>query len=203
MGEIHERLNHIISRGDSLTPADTRRSDSEQQARITIAGQHLDRLIAQRDAWQDTAELAETRLNDMVKQRNDWRYLALHDEMTGCLNRRGLFNEADTNSYRYCYMIDVDGLKVINDTVSHAAGDIHIKTVVTILNEIAQTGNGIVARVGGDEFILLMHDMVYIAQNDMFSHGWVEISRYGDLDQAINRADARMMTRKRQRKLEN
>lgn len=54
-------------------------------------------------------------------------------------------------------MVDVDGLKKINDTHGHAAGDAHLHAVAQALRAVVREGDG-AYRVGGDEFVVLLAD---------------------------------------------
>jgi diguanylate cyclase (GGDEF)-like protein len=54
--------------------------------------------------------------------------------------------------------MDLDRFKFINDTLGHAYGDLLLKQVSTRLEKSSGSGN-MVARVGGDEFILLITDL--------------------------------------------
>lgn len=157
-----------------------------------------------------TREIAEdsARINALLDELAGWKTRALtaefdatHDPMTGCLNRKGLYDAYANQAFKYAYVIDVDGLKKINDTLGHAAGDQLIKTVVTKLNAMALVGRGIVARVGGDEFILLMDKLIMTGKVEHFSHGWARINNPSGLDEALNKADTEMYTRKYSRKL--
>ncbi|HYZ14818.1 MAG TPA: GGDEF domain-containing protein [Candidatus Acidoferrum sp.] len=83
---------------------------------------------------------------------------ALEDELTGALNRRGLFAQLEQAPLRgLLFAIDLDRFKTINDRFGHAAGDIVLKRVVSALHETAGD-QGIVARIGGDEFIVVVPD---------------------------------------------
>lgn len=94
------------------------------------------------------------------------RFLALHDPLTGLSNRR-LFNEILEHSintterrksiFALLY-IDLDQFKPVNDTYGHEAGDIVLKTVAQRLLEDSRDADHI-ARIGGDEFVIILHDI--------------------------------------------
>jgi len=88
--------------------------------------------------------------------------LARHDPLTGLANRRVLQAElpslvAQSHSRDRCavFAIDLDHFKPINDAFGHEAGDAVLVEVAARLNQIV-SDDGIVARVGGDEFVLAM-----------------------------------------------
>ncbi len=93
------------------------------------------------------------------------RCLSVTDELTGLLNRRGFFTLADQqlkiadrNERRVFFLFaDLDDLKVINDTYGHREGDLALFSTANILKEIFRDSD-IIARVGGDEFAVLMTD---------------------------------------------
>jgi len=87
-------------------------------------------------------------------------YLSYHDQLTGLYNRRFYEEELyriDTakNLPLTIAMGDVNGLKLTNDAFGHAAGDLLIKTVARILKRESRNED-IVARIGGDEFVILL-----------------------------------------------
>jgi two-component system cell cycle response regulator len=91
--------------------------------------------------------------------------LALRDELTGLYNRRGLLAIGE-HARRQCLrssrsfalvQIDMDGLKTINDTFGHAAGDQAIAATAAILRCTFRESD-IVARLGGDEFVAIALD---------------------------------------------
>jgi diguanylate cyclase (GGDEF)-like protein len=101
----------------------------------------------------DAAEKTETEL----------RYLADHDPLTALLNRRAFRARLDTYvsfSARYggqgaVMVIDLDGLKEVNDRLGHQQGDNLIRRVAATLRERVRSTD-IVARLSGDEFAVLM-----------------------------------------------
>jgi diguanylate cyclase (GGDEF)-like protein len=97
------------------------------------------------------------------KTEAELRYLADHDSLTGLLDRRRFRSELDSYvsfSARYggrgaVMIIDIDGLKSVNDSLGHQAGDNLIRQIAKILRERARTTD-IVARLSGDEFAVLI-----------------------------------------------
>lgn len=91
--------------------------------------------------------------------------LAITDELTGLYNRRGFRLMAEQelrhaqriNAETVLLSIDVDNFKTINDTFGHYEGDRVLKLVAKTLNESFR-GTDIIARWGGDEFIVLALD---------------------------------------------
>lgn len=86
------------------------------------------------------------------------------DPLTGLLNRRGVEEEVDQalaagKKNMALLMLDIDNLKQINDTWGHLKGDEVLQKVAQVLR---QTGgpDSIVGRIGGDEFVLVMWDVV-------------------------------------------
>ena len=88
--------------------------------------------------------------------------LSVRDELSGLYNRRGFFEAATAilgkpeNIAEDSLVIfaDIDGMKKINDTYGHAEGDVAILTTTHILTSVFR-GEDIVARMGGDEFVVL------------------------------------------------
>jgi two-component system cell cycle response regulator len=89
------------------------------------------------------------------------RNLSLTDELTGLYNRRGFLTLAterrklaNRNGETFMvFLADLDGLKPINDTHGHGAGDQALKKTAQILRECFRTSD-IIARIGGDEFAI-------------------------------------------------
>jgi diguanylate cyclase (GGDEF)-like protein len=93
-------------------------------------------------------------------------HLATHDPLTNLPNRRGLYeelNELIYRSRRYKYSsaviyVDLDGFKHVNDHFGHEAGDRLLTQVATNFKAIVRQTDS-VARIGGDEFIVLITDI--------------------------------------------
>ncbi|WP_424984303.1 diguanylate cyclase domain-containing protein [Maritalea sp. S77] len=91
------------------------------------------------------------------------RFLAQHDALTGLPNRLQFDNELDKiiaeEALDRCAILcmDLDKFKAVNDTFGHQAGDAVIRTVAQRVAAVIGE-KGMAARVGGDEFIILLRD---------------------------------------------
>lgn len=90
--------------------------------------------------------------------------LALTDELTGLINRRGLMTslkrelaavERDPDAEGMVIMVDLNGFKQVNDTCGHNAGDAYLQAVAAALLAEVRPSD-VVARIGGDEFAILL-----------------------------------------------
>jgi diguanylate cyclase (GGDEF)-like protein/PAS domain S-box-containing protein len=103
-----------------------------------------------------------TDITERVRMEEALRALALLDELTGLYNRRGFsilaehqLKMAERGKRRMLLLFsDLDGLKWINDTFGHPEGDRALIEVADILEETFRESD-IVARIGGDEFVVL------------------------------------------------
>lgn len=160
------------------------------------------------------------------------RYFSEYDTMTGAYNRRAGFARLErmyeslqgTKQPLSLCFIDINGLKVVNDTLGHEAGDELIKTVAECLRQELRSDD-LIARLGGDEFILVFRnidtaeaesiwtrirtvfDKINATENRRYiisvSHG-IETIRHDTqnyIDTLIHNADEKMYAEKRQIKL--
>jgi diguanylate cyclase (GGDEF)-like protein len=84
--------------------------------------------------------------------------LASTDELTGLPNRREFNRLTQNRPGRFSYVIlamDLDGLKKVNDSQGHAAGDALLRRVANVLQTSLRAGD-VVARLGGDEFAAIL-----------------------------------------------
>ncbi len=107
----------------------------------------------------DNTRLLEARVRERTRELEQ---LAYRDGQTGILNRRGFaaaHAEAAPRGEYGLLLVDIDRFKAINDNHGHAAGDI---VVLEVARRIADAigDKGSCARWGGDEFIVLLPDMV-------------------------------------------
>lgn len=90
-----------------------------------------------------------------------YEHLAFTDGLTELNNRLSFendINECIGNNRPACISIDLNNLKRANDTMGHSAGDILIRGIATVLRE-AVGNEGKIYRIGGDEFVVLIHDI--------------------------------------------
>ena len=105
----------------------------------------------------------EARVAELTRENQRLRELAHRDELTGLGNRRGFQGHID---YLIEYagrfggslsvvMIDLDGMKLLNDQHGHAAGDVALRSVASVIRQ-SIGGVDVAARRGGDEFAVVM-----------------------------------------------
>ncbi len=125
---------------------------------IAVFGFSLSVLVAV--IWYATS-ISSIRLEGLVTKRTkELNYLTNHDYLTDLSNRRYYyeqFKKLDQPTYYPIgiMMLDVNGLKIINDAFGHTVGDRALKMMGSILDEIFKEAD-VVARIGGDEFAVLL-----------------------------------------------
>lgn len=113
-------------------------------------------------------------LHVQMDKLEEIRNLYQRDPLTGLYNRRGFdkllrerFTEAKENGQNFgVASVDMDNLKVINDSLGHAAGDDAIKALAEALDSVMEAGE-FCARVGGDEFAAVL-DMNSVKRAENF-----------------------------------
>lgn len=86
------------------------------------------------------------------------RFLSMYDPVTGLYNRA--FLNEELKRLEYCFPLsmiicDIDGLKLVNDTLGHSAGDELLIRAATVISAVLDK-QMIAARLGGDEFAVLL-----------------------------------------------
>jgi PAS domain S-box-containing protein len=102
-------------------------------------------------------------ISDVVRAEEQLAHGALHDPLTGLPNRALLLDRLtaalarSAREHREVAVLfcDLDGFKAVNDTAGHAAGDAVLIEAATRLGAVLREGDT-VARVGGDEFVLVI-----------------------------------------------
>lgn len=95
----------------------------------------------------------------LKKDEEDLNRAAYIDNLTGCLNRRGLLRELAMKSEMgkdfYLIFLDLDNFKQVNDTLGHDAGDELLCEVATTWSRLPSKYPFTVCRLGGDEFAII------------------------------------------------
>ena len=153
------------------------------------------------------------------------------DMLTGIFNRRGaearfanLFASPDDMKHGALVMLDADELKIVNDRFGHDDGDRYLRGVSGVLEQFPAE-HRLAARVGGDEFVMLLYgyateeelsaalQLLHKAQQDTvvtlhngdriplkFSYGYQLTEPGADYNSLLAAADTLMYENKRQRK---
>jgi diguanylate cyclase (GGDEF)-like protein/PAS domain S-box-containing protein len=108
-------------------------------------------------------------INDVTERKEAeerMRYLSTHDVLTGLYNRN--FFETEMERLQHSRMepvnvmvVDVNGMKSTNDSFGHAAGDELLRRSAQVLR-MSFRKEDIIARIGGDEFVVLFHGSISI-----------------------------------------
>lgn len=99
-------------------------------------------------------------INDKLEKQKEIDFLNYHDQLTGLYNRRYFEKETDRILEKQIFpftliIADINALKLTNDAFGHLIGDELIKTFADTLHDCFST-IGTVARIGGDEFAVLL-----------------------------------------------
>ena len=100
----------------------------------------------------------------LEKEKKALYRIARTDKLSGLPNREALHEKLDwlisvserTNSEFALLFLDLDDFKTINDSLGHSIGDAYLKQVALVIKNIVRN-NDIVARIGGDEFIIILN----------------------------------------------
>lgn len=125
-----------------------------------------------------SSQLAMSRIADRERRSAEIaRALAQSDALTGLVNRRGwdlLVQDAEERVSAYgdpvaVCVIDLDGLKAVNDVEGHTAGDDLLRRAAAVL-AVAASESDRVARYGGDEFAILSNNVAVSDLDQHFDH---------------------------------
>ena len=125
-------------------------------------GEQAGRLIA---LAIDKVRLLEAEHQQRVQSeafRDELQNISITDELTGLLNRRGLFTKAqvildwaqNTNRAFGVMIFDLDNFKVFNDTLGHATGDQILRQIADLCRANVRDQD-LIGRYGGDEFVII------------------------------------------------
>jgi diguanylate cyclase (GGDEF)-like protein len=116
-------------------------------------------------ALQASVDTLTTRIRERELQRQLLHEAATHDRLTGLFNRAAVLDHLTNDVGRRrqggetvaVLFVDIDGLKILNDTYGHEAGDTAILVTAQSLLE-ATSDCDVVGRLGGDEFLVVLCD---------------------------------------------
>ena len=144
-----------VKKGEKIESESIRKTKSGENIDVYLQGFPIKLVDGQIGIYALYKDITERK-----KKEKKIQYLSFHDEMTGLYNRRYFENELKRleSSRKYPITIvigDLDGLKTINDNYGHKKGDEYIINVANILKSTVR-GEDIVARIGGDEFAVVL-----------------------------------------------
>ncbi len=121
----------------------------------------LDKIEQSNRENQDLYQLTQYEIRERMLSEQNLRYQGSHDVLTGAYNRTYFEEqlaqmEGKEGSIGIVFC-DVDGLKLINDSLGHSWGDRVLRSVTRIIEE-SLPKNSFIARIGGDEFVVLLQD---------------------------------------------
>ncbi|MFW6022339.1 MAG: putative bifunctional diguanylate cyclase/phosphodiesterase [Halanaerobiaceae bacterium] len=97
---------------------------------------------------------------NLIKSREQFRFLSVTDQLTGVLNRRGFYEKIqkrlDNDASKISFLfIDLDRFKNVNDTLGHKIGD---RLLIEVTNSIKNVlrKEDLISRMGGDEFVICL-----------------------------------------------
>ncbi|MDO4554885.1 MAG: GGDEF domain-containing protein [Lachnospiraceae bacterium] len=116
---------------------------------------------------------------DLRSTRKELEEMIVNDPLTGVLNRRGLFHYLNTltidpdEKFLLSY-VDLNHFKHINDTYGHIVGDQSLLQFSRAVLENVEKTEYTFARIGGDEFVLIMNRISDTSAADVF---WESVSK--------------------------
>lgn len=160
-------------------------------------------------------------ITERKRMEDELRYISTHDSLTGLYNRHFFQTEMERIEGGRLFpvsivMADLDNLKVINDRHGHKTGDASIIKAADLMKKSFRTED-IIARIGGDEFGVLLtetgvteisdiisrfNDEIIKQQDSRFklSLGWATAQESSSLVDLMHQADVRMYQEKAARK---
>lgn len=157
--QLEKVLVRCFSEGD--TSADRLLKQFPAQFRIKNRNIQVEcKLLGSEVGHEPLIMMILTDITEKLLAEEKIRYLSYHDKMTGLYNRAYIetilpeFETAQTLPIS-CIIVDMNGLKLINDVFGHQQGDVLIITMANILKKCCRPEDRI-ARWGGDEFLILL-----------------------------------------------
>lgn len=178
---------HMSEFRGELAPTPMIRIRGRDYKSILSSAPNGDRVVLRIDISEQLRQRTELeKYAKMLEQaNNEISHQALHDELTGLGNRRFLNMKLEemiamrelNGGEIVALHIDLDKFKQINDTLGHAAGD-HVLVVVADILRKGLRKQDVIARTGGDEFIVLLNAGAESTEPEMLAQRLIaEISK--------------------------
>ncbi len=159
---VHSARVRLRARDGSYRWLSWNIAKSGEDQRLYCVAREVSALVAAQEereqfleALQSTAMALEEQAVELDRLRIEAEYLANHDVLTGVLNRRAWFAAAVNLRPKSVAIVDIDNFKRVNDTYGHPTGDVVLKEVAERI-AVAVGADGVVGRVGGEEFAVLL-----------------------------------------------
>jgi diguanylate cyclase (GGDEF)-like protein len=148
------RISNRLTEGTTFTDDDLRLLETlANQAAVALENGHLEQSLA-----------------ELSRLKEELRFQAYHDPLTGLANRTLFLERAEEQLDRVGHdgmpvllFLDLDDFKIVNDTMGHAVGDRLLVDVADRLRDVLRPGD-VAARLGGDEFAVLLDDSPELQQ---------------------------------------
>lgn len=174
LGQIMEQISKI-KQGDYVTSEAVKTGDE-----LEAISRNINRL----------ASTVESRESSLLKSKKRLKHLSQHDDLTGLPNRRSFamelkyaFARAKRNQMQLAVLfLDLDEFKQVNDTLGHRVGDRLLQAVAARLTTVLRESD-VLARVGGDEFNILIDGFENIVQVQTFAQKLIDAFKEPFIDE--------------------
>jgi diguanylate cyclase (GGDEF)-like protein/PAS domain S-box-containing protein len=121
---------------------------------------------------------------ELLESEKILRFLSFHDSLTGLYNRTYFEKQIERIEQEGPYpvaviLVDIDDLKLVNDTLGHGKGDLYLKQCAKLLQNNLRNED-LLARIGGDEFVLIMPKTNRKCAEKLVKRIQTEIAKYND-----------------------
>jgi diguanylate cyclase (GGDEF)-like protein len=160
------RISNRLTAGTTFSDDDLRLLETlANQAAVALENGHLEQSLA-----------------ELSRLKEELRFQAYHDPLTGLANRTLFLDRVEArlgrsaDGWPVVLFLDLDDFKIVNDTMGHAAGDRLLVGVAERLREVLRPGD-VAARLGGDEFAVLLDDGPELGQAVTVANRIVDVLR--------------------------
>ncbi len=159
-------ISHVIAASLSLFKRNSQLSDALNEVQVH-KDQLQEKVKLRTSALEDALANLQKEVNKGKELEQQLKFLAFHDSLTNLCNRKYFLDQMSLLSskssredvYVTILFLDLDGFKLINDNHGHACGDYVLKVTAKRLTECFRH-HDIVARFGGDEFVVLLNSNI-------------------------------------------